>query len=115
MFNKYSNNSRFPKPLIILFFVSMAALFITVLGFVIMFLWNEILVEVTNVKTISFWQAIGLFALTRILFGGFKSGHRKKHWGKKRRNNMRDKLMNMSPEERAMFKDNWKNYCKTKD
>lgn len=115
MFNKFSNKSRMPKPLIGLFFLAMAALFIFVLGNVIMFLWNGILVEVTSLKAINFWQAIGIFILTRILFGGFKSGHRKKHWGRKRRKNMREKWMNMNEEERAVLKNNWKDWCKKKN
>ncbi len=115
MFKNYSNKSRFPKPLIGLFFLGMAALFIFLLGNVIMFLWNTILVEVTSVGTITFWQAIGLFILTRILFGGFRSGNRKKHWGGKRRHKMREKWMNMSDDERAAFKNNWKEWCKKRD
>lgn len=115
MFNKISNKSSMPKPLIGLFFLGMAALFIFVLGNVIMFLWNGILVEVTNLKVINFWQAVGIFVLTRILFGGFKSGHRKKHWKNKRRKKMNQKWMNMSDEERAMFKNNWKDWCEKRD
>ena len=77
---------------------------------------NEILVEAAGVNAISFWQAIGLFALFRILFGGFRFGRRQKHWGgRKRRHKMREKWMNMSEEERAAFKDNWKEWCRKKD
>ncbi len=48
-----------------------------VLGFVALFtwavysLWNGVLVEVAAVKAITYWQALGLLALAKILFGGF--------------------------------------------
>lgn len=34
-------------------------------------LWNSVLVAVLGVKTITFWQALGLLVLSKILFGGF--------------------------------------------
>ena len=71
MFKDNSTHRRVPKPVKGLFFLALAALFLFVLGQVIMFLWNNILAEVTGVKTLNFWQAIGLFVLARILFGGF--------------------------------------------
>jgi len=47
-------------------------------GFVALFtwavhaLWNGVLVEVVGgVKVISYWQALGLLVLAKILFGGF--------------------------------------------
>lgn len=56
-------------------------------------LWNGVLAEVVGgVKTITYWQALGLFVLAKILFGGFpgkrggrcgpKWKHRmmKEHW-----------------------------------
>src|ERR1043165_9637830 len=34
-------------------------------------LWNHVLVDVLAVKTITYWQALGLLVLAKILFGGF--------------------------------------------
>lgn len=51
------------------------ALFIAIGGQVVMYLWNAILPELFGWKTITFWQALGLLALCRILFGGFGGGH----------------------------------------
>ena len=111
MFKNNTSNKRMPKPLKVLFFLAMAALFFFVLGHVIMFLWNEILVEVTGVKPLSYWQAIGLFVLARILFGGFRFGPRPGRWGK-RRKAWREKWRNMSEEEREEFKRKWKERCR---
>ena len=112
MFRNHNSNQRIPKPLKGLFFLAMAALFVFVLGNVIMFLWNEILAEATGVKALNFWESIGLFVLARILFGGFRFGPRHKPWQKfKRRKAWREKWMNMSEEERADFKAQWRERC----
>ena len=103
-----------PGPLKVLFFLAMAALFLFVLGNVIMYLWNEILANATGVKTLTFWESIGLFVLARILFGGFRFGPRHRSWKKgfKRRKEWREKWMNMSEEERATFKQQWRERCR---
>ena len=49
-------------------------------GWVVMQLWNGILPSVLGVNTITFWQAIGILVLSKILFGGFKGGHRNPHF-----------------------------------
>ena len=78
-----------------------------------MALWNNILVAVLHVSVINFWQALGLFALSKILFGGFPG---KPGWGRNRfrrheMEEMRNKWFNMSPEEKQNFKQNWRNRC----
>jgi len=46
-------------------------------GFVIMWLWNWIMPELFGLTTLSYWQAVGLFILLKILLGGCgSSGHR---------------------------------------
>ncbi len=66
----------------------------------IMLLWNNLLPDILNVKTITFWQALGLFVLSKILFG-FGGGGGKMRSCKK---GNRKHFMNMSPEEREEFK-----------
>lgn len=105
------------KFLIALLFI--AALFL--LPYVVMLLWNGILPEVIGVKTITYWQAVGIFILSKLLFGGFKGGGKhhkmKEHFRNCCGNNehqqsmkeeLRDKFMNMSDEERENFKQKWK-------
>jgi Ca2+/H+ antiporter, TMEM165/GDT1 family len=103
-------HSRFPRFILFLLFIFA---FLVPLSFIIMALWNNILVAVLHVSVINFWQALGLFALSRILFGGFPG---KPGWaGRGRRRHemeeMRNKWFNLSPEERKNFKQNWKNRC----
>jgi hypothetical protein len=93
------------------FFVFAPVLFVGVvflLGWAVMFLWNTILVPVAGVGIIGFWQALGLFALSKILFGSFggRSGRKRngnQHW--------KQKWANMNEEERQKFKEEWRKRC----
>lgn len=82
---------------------------ITLFGFIVMWLWNAILPAVTAVKAITFWQALGILVLSKILFGGFggKGWRGSPAWKQK----MKQRWDNMSPEEREKFKAEWKNRC----
>ena len=82
---------------------------------ILQLLWNNVLTDVVNVKSIGFWQAMGVFALAKILFG-FNSG-----WGGKRRRwkegmqvRMNEKWEHMSPVERDRFREEWKQRCGSK-
>lgn len=68
-------------------------LLLAVFGALTMFLWNFVLTAVLGVSSISFWQALGLLLLCRILFGGLGihgfmhmrgglAGRRPGHWHK---------------------------------
>jgi len=50
--------------------VGLAILF----GFIIMWLWNWIMPEIFGLTTITYWQAVGIFILSKILLGGFGCG-----------------------------------------
>ena len=43
-------------------------------GWVVMLLWNWLMPELFGLKTLNYWQAWGLLALSTILFKGFGSG-----------------------------------------
>jgi hypothetical protein len=46
-------------------------LFVSVGGHVVGLLWNWLMPPLFGVPPVTFWQALGLLALGRILFGGF--------------------------------------------
>lgn len=50
------------------------ALFAFLGGQVVRLLWNWLLPPLFGVREVTFWQALGLLALCRILFGGFGRG-----------------------------------------
>lgn len=78
--------------------------FAALAGGVVMLLWNSILPDLLGLKKILFWQALGLFALCRILFGGWGGKRGKEGWrGRKP----------PSPEERERLKELWRARCKT--
>ncbi len=86
-----------------IFFVAPLALvlFIWIGGEVVMLLWNWLLPAVFGWKLITFWQALGLLALCRILFGGH-GGHRS-HYGKSKCTTD-ESGKKMTPEERDKFR-----------
>ena len=73
----------------------------TALGFIIQGLWNWLGPAVFGARTITFWQALGILILSKILFGGFRGrlGYGG-HW----RGRMRARWEQMSPEERERFR-----------
>jgi len=84
------------------FFVVFAAVSVAV----VMWLWNWIVPSVSGLKAISYWQAAGLFALCRILFGSFGRGmHRFKgeYDGYRHKNRVHQKWMEMTDDERKEF------------
>jgi hypothetical protein len=48
--------------------------FLAGVGEIVKLLWNALLPPLFGWPSISFWQALGLLVLCRILFGGFGSG-----------------------------------------
>src|SRR5207247_4756100 len=54
-------------------------------GGVVMLLWNWLAPALFGLRLITFWQAIGLLALCRILFGGFGLGGGGHRSGSRRR------------------------------
>ena len=70
-------------------------------GEVVMHLWNWLLPPLFGWRQITFWQAFGLLALCRILFGhhGWRGPGRSNF-----RHRMRERCGRMSPEERERFR-----------
>lgn len=84
---------------------------IALFSFIVMGLWNAILVPVVHVSAVTFWQAAGILLLSKILFSGFRGGGR---FGGRRhewRQEMKEKWQNMTPEEREKMKQEWRQRC----
>jgi Ca2+/H+ antiporter, TMEM165/GDT1 family len=80
-------------------------------GFVVMSLWNCLLPSIIGVGTITFWQALGILILSKILFGGFRGGPGHHHNMHKHGREWHRKWMNMTPEEREKMKAEWRGRC----
>lgn len=93
MKNQTCRKFRFLIPLIVLAVIA-------VFTFAVFALWNGVLAEVVNVKTITYWQALGLFVLARILVGGFP-GRRGGPFGPPwRRRIMMERWQSLTPGQR---------------
>ncbi|MEZ5319244.1 MAG: hypothetical protein R2752_17720 [Vicinamibacterales bacterium] len=84
-------------------------LFILLGGVIVEWLWNWLLPPLFGLPAVTFWQALGLLALARILFGGFGHGygHRQARRSRVRRrveerfaDRMAERMDAMTPEER---------------
>jgi hypothetical protein len=82
-------------PGIILIVIAAVALF----GFIVQHLWNWLIPAIVGWHAITFWQAVGLLVLSKILFGGGFRGRGNMQW----RRRMGERWEKMSPEEREKF------------
>jgi hypothetical protein len=78
------------------------AVFIAIGGEVVMHLWNWLLPTLFGARQVTFWQAVGLLALCRILFGGFRLGGGPHRSYSRRR--MAERWERMTPEERERLR-----------
>ena len=86
-------------------FIALAAL---VMGYLVLHLWNWLLPGLFGWRAISFWQALGLLFLARILFGGFRPrGPRNMYW----RHRMIERWGQMTPEQRDQFRQGMRGRC----
>jgi hypothetical protein len=77
--------------------VAIGVIGVTIVGQLISHLWNWLTPELFGWHTINFWQALGLFVLSRFFFGGFRG----RGFGGRR---MRARWEQMTPEQREQFK-----------
>jgi Ca2+/H+ antiporter, TMEM165/GDT1 family len=79
----------------------------TAFGFLVMSLWNWLAPAVFGLHTITFWQALGILILSKILFGGFHGRPGGGHW----RHRMGGRWQEMTPEEREKFRQGMISRC----
>jgi hypothetical protein len=92
----------------ILKFAFFAILFLAVFTFFVMRLWNWLMPPLFGWHVITYWQALGLLVLSKILFGGFRGGpHRNWRW----RGRMMERWEHMTPEEREKFRNSMRGRC----
>jgi hypothetical protein len=95
------------------FFLAPAAilgmvLFMFIGGELVLHLWNWLLPALFGWRVITFWQAIGILALSRILFGRIGGrGFRRYNF----RGRMGERWARMSPEERERFRQGMRDRC----
>ena len=85
----------------------MAAVGITVFGYVVMLLWNNLVPVLFHGPVLTWAQALGLLVLSKILFHSFGGWRRGGHW----RHRMQEKWANMTPEEKEKMREQWRHRC----
>lgn len=74
MSNYFKHKMRGKSPGEIIAMVLFGGLFIvglaTLFGFVVMWLWNWLMPMIFGLTTLTFWEAVGVFILFKILLGG---------------------------------------------
>jgi len=88
-------------------FLILALLAATIMSAVVMSLWNWLMPALFELPVITFWQALGLLVLSRILFGRFGGHGRGRHW----RHRMRERWNHLTPDERETFTAGMRGRC----
>ena len=81
--------------------------FVALGGELVRLLWNAVLPPLFGWREITFWQALAILVLCRVLFGGspgggFRSGMRRR---------MSERMDQMTPEERERFREGIRGRC----
>ncbi len=108
--DKYSSK-RF-NPIKVLFFIMVFILIVFGVSWIVMLLWNNILVDATGVKPLNIWKAAGILILAKIILGGF--GRHKAPWKHSPPKHLRKKWMEMNDEERQNAKSRWRDHCRSR-
>jgi chromate transport protein ChrA len=81
---------------------------IFVMGLIVQSLWNWLMPAIFGWRLLTFWQAIGLLLLCKLLFGGFRGpGGGRRHW----RHRMEERWEQMTQEERERFRKGMQGRC----
>ena len=89
----------------ILVMVTLAA---TLFSFVVMWLWNRLMPSLFGLHVLSFWQALGLLILSKILFSGF---HGRPGFSRDWRMRFIRHWDQMTPEQREAFRAGLRGGC----
>ena len=86
-------------------------------GAIVMQLWNWLVPPLFGWRAVTFWQALGLLALCRILFGGVGArgggyrGDLRRRMTNRMADRFADRWQRMTPEERERFRQRLRERC----
>lgn len=89
-------------------FAVIAVAFLALFSFIVMRLWNWLTPALFGWHEITYWQALGILILSKILFGGFR-GRPGPHMYWRRR--MMERWAHMAPEEREKLRQSMAGGC----
>ena len=80
-------------------------------GQAVLQLWNWLMPSLFGLRAITFWQAVGLLALSWILFGGWRGFRAGPMYGEHWRRRMMERWETMTPQERDQFRAGMRRHC----
>jgi hypothetical protein len=83
--------------------LAIVAVVLGIVSFVVMSLWNGLVPELFGGPMLSYWQALGLLVLARLLFGGLRP-HGPGRWRRGGWHRAQAHWEQMTPEERERFR-----------
>ena len=98
-------------------FLLLGGAFLILVGYVVMLLWNALIPALFHGPVLTFWQAVGILVLVKILF----YNHHYRHWydykwhptaHRNLKKYFEAKLAAMSPEDREKFRSEWRQRCR---
>lgn len=91
------------------FFILIPVAIFLLAGLAVMLLWNALLPAILGISAITYMQAIGIFLLSRLLFGNF--GFKRGFGHKPGIPYLKREFQNLSDEEKEKLRQQWKNRC----
>ncbi len=75
----------------VVFMIVAAIVFLLLFGYGFMLLWNWLMPDVFGLPVLSYWKAVGILVMAKLLFGNFEGKGHKSH-SKKGRKQFRNKM-----------------------
>jgi hypothetical protein len=91
----------------VLKFAVIAVVVVLLVGLIVMRLWNWLMPALFGWHVITFWQALGILILSKILFGGFRRPGPPGFV----RHRMMERWAQMTPEEREKWRHSMRGRC----
>ena len=103
---------KFVKVIFIVIFGAIAITALALLfGYVVMLLWNWLMPSIFGIGAVSFWQAVGIVVLAKLLFGGFggwgSKSKREKNFEKRIKHRLRERCSENGIKEWRYYDKYW--------
>lgn len=94
----------------VVFMIIAAILFLLLFGYGFMLLWNWLMPEVFGLPILSYWQAVGVLVMAKLLFGSFEGMNSKKSSRKSHKRHKRGRWHNCKSDfsKWEFYDDFWK-------
>lgn len=100
---------RVPKIVHVFKFILLGFIFCCAIGFAVQYLWNWLIPELFKGPVITFWQALGLFTLGKLVLGWHGGGGPWNERARERwRMKMKERMEHMTDEQREQIRDRFR-------